>query len=122
VEGRFKRYGHFEYDTENEIERYKVLAERLRPYVIDIVVYMHKAVTESKRVLVKGANVLRLDLNFGTYVFVTSSSTSIGGVCIGLGNLPKMIGKAIGVVKAYTTRVGGGPFPTGVDLSVLLAY
>ena len=53
-----------------------------------------------------------LDLDFGTYPYVTSSSTAIGGVCTGLGIPPKMIGHAIGVVKAYTTRVGGGPFPT----------
>lgn len=112
VEGRFKRYGHFEYDTEGEIERYKVLAERLRPYVVDSVVYMHKAIAAGKRVLVEGANALMLDLDFGTYPYVTSSSTSIGGVCTGLGIPPKMIGKTIGVVKAYTTRVGGGPFPS----------
>ena len=53
-----------------------------------------------------------LDLDFGTYPYVTSSSTTIGGVCIGLGIPPKKIGVAIGVVKAYTTRVGGGPFPS----------
>ncbi|KII88327.1 hypothetical protein PLICRDRAFT_175926 [Plicaturopsis crispa FD-325 SS-3] len=112
VEGRFKRYGHFEYDTEGEIERYKVLAERLRPYVIDSVVYIHQALASGKKVLVEGANALMLDLDFGTYPFVTSSSTTIGGVCTGLGIPPKAIGKTIGVMKAYTTRVGGGPFPT----------
>jgi adenylosuccinate synthase len=112
VEGRFKRYGHFEYDTEGEIQRYKELAERLRPYVIDSVVYIHQAISSGKKVLVEGANALMLDLDFGTYPFVTSSSTAIGGVCTGLGIPPKMIGQAIGVVKAYTTRVGGGPFPT----------
>ncbi|EMD38047.1 hypothetical protein CERSUDRAFT_113196 [Gelatoporia subvermispora B] len=112
VEGRFKRYGHFEYDTEGEIVRYKALAERLRPYVIDSVVYVHKALAEGKKVLVEGANALMLDLDFGTYPFVTSSSTAIGGVCTGLGIPPKKIGKTIGVIKAYTTRVGGGPFPT----------
>ncbi|KAL9715469.1 Adenylosuccinate synthase [Leucoagaricus gongylophorus] len=112
VEGRYKRYGHFEYDTEGEIERYKGLAERLRPYVVDSVVYMHKAIATGKRVLVEGANALMLDLDFGTYPFVTSSSTSVGGVCTGLGIPPKMIGRTIGVMKAYTTRVGGGPFPT----------
>jgi adenylosuccinate synthase len=53
-----------------------------------------------------------LDLDFGTYPYVTSSSTTIGGVCTGLGIPPKAIGHTIGVVKAYTTRVGGGPFPT----------
>ncbi|TFK23454.1 adenylosuccinate synthase [Coprinopsis marcescibilis] len=112
VEGRFKRYGHFEYDTEGEIKRYKQLAERLRPYVVDSVEFVHKAINDGKKVLVEGANALMLDLDFGTYPFVTSSSTSIGGVCTGLGIPPKMIGKAIGVVKAYTTRVGAGPFPT----------
>ena len=62
--------------------------------------------------MVEGANALMLDLDFGTYPYVTSSSTAIGGVCTGLGIPPKMIGHVIGVVKAYTTRVGGGPFPT----------
>jgi len=112
VEGRFKRYGHFEYDTEGEILRYQELAERLRPYVIDSVVYLHEAIAVGKKVLVEGANALMLDLDFGTYPYVTSSSTTIGGVCTGLGIPPKMIGYTIGVVKAYTTRVGGGPFPT----------
>ncbi|KAL1703316.1 Adenylosuccinate synthetase [Schizophyllum commune] len=112
VEGRFKRYGHFEYDTEGEIERYKQLAERLRPHVIDSVAYIHRAISSGKHVLVEGANALMLDIDFGTYPFVTSSSTTIGGVCTGLGIPPKLIGKTIGVVKAYTTRVGGGPFPT----------
>lgn len=134
VEGRFKRYGHFEYDTEGEILRYKVcyiayyivsgqvltgfllkvLAERLKPYVIDTLTYLHTALSSSppKRVLVEGANALMLDLDFGTYPFVTSSSTTIGGVCTGLGINPRQIGKVVGVVKAYTTRVGGGPFPS----------
>jgi len=112
VEGRFKRYGHFEYDTEGEIQRYKVLAERLRPYVTDSLVYIHQALSEGKKVLVEGANAVMLDLDFGTYPFVTSSSASVGGVCTGLGIPPKMIRNVVGVVKAYTTRVGGGPFPT----------
>ncbi|KAG6841394.1 hypothetical protein C0991_011558 [Blastosporella zonata] len=111
VDGRFKRYGHFEYDTEGEILRYKALSERLRPYVIDSLAYLHQSLAENKKVLVEGANALMLDLDFGTYPFVTSSSTAIGGVCTGLGIPPKQIGKVIGVVKAYTTRVGGGPFP-----------
>jgi adenylosuccinate synthase len=112
VEGRFKRYGHFEYDTEGEILRYKKLAERLKPYVVDSVAYIHKAISSDQRVLVEGANALLLDIDFGTYPFVTSSSTSVGGVCTGLGIPPKLIGKTIGVIKAYTTRVGAGPFPT----------
>ena len=66
-----------------------------------------------------------LDLDFGTYPYVTSSSTNIGGVCTGLGIPPKMIGLAIGVVKAYTTRVGGGPFPSeqlNVSVSSQVVY
>ncbi|KAH9917623.1 Adenylosuccinate synthetase [Fomitopsis serialis] len=105
VEGRFKRYGHFEYDTEGEIVRYKALAERLRPYVIDSVTYIHQGPR-------RRANALMLDLDFGTYPYVTSSATAVGGVCTGLGIPPKKIGTVIGVMKAYTTRVGGGPFPT----------
>ncbi|KAG2337963.1 Adenylosuccinate synthetase, partial [Suillus weaverae] len=112
VEGRFKRYGHFEYDTEGEIARYEVLAQRLKPFVVDSVEYIHSALAARKKVLVEGANALMLDLDFGTYPYVTSSSTTIGGVCTGLGIPPKVIGHTIGVIKAYTTRVGGGPFPT----------
>lgn len=76
--------------------------------------YIHNALrsTPPKRILVEGANALMLDIDFGTYPFVTSSSTTIGGVCTGLGIPPRKIQKVIGVVKAYTTRVGGGPFPT----------
>ncbi|KAF8329047.1 AMPSase 1 [Amanita rubescens] len=112
VEGRFKRYGYFEFDTEGEIERYKILALRLKPHIIDSVSYIHSAISSGKRILVEGANALLLDIDFGTYPFVTSSSTTIGGVCTGLGIPPKFISNTIGVVKAYTTRVGGGPFPT----------
>lgn len=112
VEGRYKRYGQFEYDTEGEIVRYQQLATRLKPYVVDSVTYIHSALKAEKRILVEGANALMLDIDFGTYPYVTSSSTTIGGVCTGLGIPPKLIGNTIGVVKAYTTRVGGGPFPT----------
>jgi adenylosuccinate synthase len=88
------------------------LAERLRPFVIDSVVYIHEALATSKRILVEGANALMLDIDYGTYPYVTSSSTTVGGICTGLGIPPRRIGKVIGVIKAYTTRVGGGPFPT----------
>ncbi|SOV07021.1 Adenylosuccinate synthetase [Ustilago sp. UG-2017a] len=112
VEGRFKRYGHFEYDTEGEIARYRAFAERLRPHIVDGVTFIHTALAQNRKVLVEGANALFLDLDFGTYPFVTSSSTSIGGVLTGLGIPPTAIGDVIGVMKAYTTRVGMGPFPT----------
>ncbi|OWZ73479.1 adenylosuccinate synthetase [Cryptococcus neoformans] len=112
VEGRFKRYGHFEFDTEGEIEMYLAFAERLRPFIVDGPTFMHNALSSGKRVLVEGANALMLDLDYGTYPFVTSSSTSIGGVVSGLGISPSAIKRVVGVIKAYTTRVGGGPFPT----------
>lgn len=112
VEGRFKRYGHFEYDTEGEIARYRAFAERLRPHIVDGVTFIHTALAQNRKVLVEGANALFLDIDFGTYPFVTSSSTSIGGVLTGLGLPPTAIGDVIGVMKAYTTRVGMGPFPT----------
>ncbi|KAF9021602.1 hypothetical protein BGZ52_001614 [Haplosporangium bisporale] len=112
VANKHKRYGAFDYDVEAEIARYKILAEKLKPYVIDSVYYMNKAIKGNKKVLVEGANALMLDLDWGTYPYVTSSNTTIGGVCTGLGIPPQTITKVVGVVKAYTTRVGGGPFPT----------
>lgn len=73
---------------------------------------MHQALREGKKVLIEGANAAMLDIDFGTYPYVTSSNCSIGGVCTGLGLPPSYIGEVVGVVKAYTTRVGDGPFPT----------
>lgn len=72
------------------------------------------------KVLVEGANAAMLDIDFGTYPFVTSSNCSIGGVCTGLGLPPRKIGDVYGVVKAYTTRVGDGPFPTE-QLNVIIS-
>ena len=112
VESRKKRYGDFDYDSEAELARYKEYAEKLRPFVVDNVSFMTKAFAEKKNVLIEGANALMLDLDFGTYPYVTSSNTSIGGVCTGLGIPPTKIKEIFGVVKAYTTRVGAGPFPT----------
>ncbi|KAJ3113097.1 hypothetical protein HK098_007830 [Nowakowskiella sp. JEL0407] len=112
LEGEKKRYGGFDYDLDKELERYKEFRERLRPYVVDSVLYVNRALAEGKKVLVEGANAIMLDLDFGTYPYVTSSNTGIGGVCTGLGLPPNKVGKTYGVVKAYTTRVGAGPFPT----------
>uniref|UniRef100_A0A182XK78 Adenylosuccinate synthetase n=1 Tax=Anopheles quadriannulatus TaxID=34691 RepID=A0A182XK78_ANOQN len=93
-------------------EKYREYAERLRPLVRDSVSYLHTSLKEGKSVLVEGANAAMLDIDFGTYPYVTSSNCSIGGVLTGLGLPPQSIGEVIGVVKAYTTRVGDGPFPT----------
>jgi adenylosuccinate synthase len=112
VANRKKRYGDFDYNVEDELARYRVYAEKLRPLVIDTVPFVNAAIADGKRVLVEGANAAMLDIDFGTYPYVTSSNTTIGGVCTGLGVAPSRLGNVIGVVKAYTTRVGGGPFPT----------
>lgn len=80
--------------------------------IVDSVYEINQALKEGKKVLVEGANAPMLDVDFGTYPFVTSSSASIGGICTGLGVSPHKIGTVYGIVKAYTTRVGEGSFPT----------
>ncbi len=80
--------------------------------LIDAEYFIHQGLASGKRVLAEGAQGTMLDIDFGSYPFVTSSNTSIGGVCTGLGVNPKNIGDVIGVFKAYCTRVGSGPFPT----------
>ncbi|KAM9917482.1 hypothetical protein OXX59_009311 [Metschnikowia pulcherrima] len=112
IDSRYKRYGEFEYDTAAELAQYEKYRETLRPFVVDSVDFMHKAIAENKKILVEGANALMLDLDFGTYPYVTSSATGIGGVLTGLGIPPRTIRNVYGVVKAYTTRVGEGPFPS----------
>jgi adenylosuccinate synthase len=87
-------------------------AQRLSPYVVDGVAYIHERLARDKRVLIEGAQGSLLDVGYGTYPYVTSSHTIAGGACIGLGIGPTAIGRVIGVVKAYCTRVGAGPFPS----------
>eukprot|EP00249_Psilotum_nudum_P005174 c18638_g1_i1 orf=340-2001(-) len=109
------RFEGFKYDDlllNVELERYKVFAERVEPYIADTVHYINEAYRQKKRILVEGGQATMLDVDFGTYPFVTSSNPSAGGICTGLGLAPKCIGDVIGVVKAYCTRVGQGPFPT----------
>lgn len=86
--------------------------ERLRPYITDTSVVLNDAIDEGSRVLFEGAQGVMLDIDHGTYPFVTSSNPIAGGVCIGSGVGPTKIHQVIGVAKAYTTRVGDGPFPT----------
>ena len=105
-------YGGFEYDVAGEQERFRKYAETIKPWVTDTVSLLNNALNEGKSVLAEGANACLLDLDFGTYPYVTSSSTTVGGVATGLGVAPQKLGSVIGVVKAYTTRVGAGPFPT----------
>lgn len=80
--------------------------------VVDAIDFMHKAIKDGKRIIAEGANATMLDIDFGTFPFVTSSNTTVGGVCTGLGVPPQSIKTTIGIMKAYTTRVGGGPFPS----------
>ncbi len=87
-------------------------AERIVPHVRDTVLLLHQELRAGKRVLGEGAQGSLLDVNFGTYPYVTSSVTIAGGACSGLGFGPKEVEHVIGVCKAYQTRVGGGPFPT----------
>jgi adenylosuccinate synthase len=86
--------------------------ERMRPWVKDVSLYLAESMTQGKNVLFEGAQATLLDIDHGTYPFVTSSNASVGGVCTGLGVAPKAIGGVLGVAKAYTTRVGEGPLPT----------
>jgi adenylosuccinate synthase len=88
--------------------------ERLRPWAADTSLALHQAIAAGRRVLFEGAQATLLDIDHGTYPFVTSSNASIGGVCTGLGIPPRAIGGVLGVAKAYTTRVGEGPLPTEV--------
>jgi adenylosuccinate synthase len=86
--------------------------ERMRPWVSDISLFLAKSVAAGKRVMFEGAQATLLDIDHGTYPFVTSSNASVGGVCTGLGVPPRAIDGVLGVAKAYTTRVGEGPLPT----------
>ncbi|OIW05203.1 hypothetical protein TanjilG_19834 [Lupinus angustifolius] len=109
---RFKDFKYGPDVLKKEVENYKRYAERLEPFIADTVHVMNDAIAHKKKILVEGGQATMLDIDFGTYPFVTSSSPSAGGICTGLGIAPRAIGDLIGVVKAYTTRVGSGPFPT----------
>jgi adenylosuccinate synthase len=93
-------------------DAYMACVERLRPYITDTSVVLNEAIDQGSRVLFEGAQGVMLDIDHGTYPFVTSSNPIAGGVCIGSGVGPTKINQVIGVAKAYTTRVGDGPFPT----------
>ncbi|XP_033000274.1 adenylosuccinate synthetase isozyme 2 isoform X2 [Lacerta agilis] len=109
-------YPTLEIDIEGELKRLKGYTERLKPMVRDGVYFMYEALHgPPKKILVEGANAALLDIDFGTYPFVTSSNCTVGGVCTGLGMPPQNVGEVYGVVKAYTTRVGIGAFPTEQD-------
>jgi adenylosuccinate synthase len=88
------------------------LAKSILPHVVDGVDYLQAALASGKRILAEGAQGSMLDVNYGSYPYVTSSSTIAGGACTGLGVGPRTVGNVVGIAKAYCTRVGGGPFPS----------
>ncbi|MDP5276057.1 adenylosuccinate synthase [Chengkuizengella axinellae] len=108
-------YGDQPLDVESILTQYKDFADKIRPYVTDTSVVLNDLIDEDKKVLFEGAQGVMLDIDQGTYPFVTSSNPSAGGVCIGSGVGPTKINQVIGVAKAYTTRVGDGPFPTELN-------
>mmetsp|Transcript_2650 Transcript_2650/g.3811 ORF Transcript_2650/g.3811 Transcript_2650/m.3811 type:complete len:422 (-) Transcript_2650:53-1318(-) len=109
-----KEHYNLEHDIDEEVSRFiNVYREKLIPMLVDGVKFIHeKLENPTNHILLEGANAVMLDIDFGTYPFVTSSSPCIGGACTGLGLPPRAIGNVHAVVKAYTTRVGAGPFPT----------
>eukprot|EP01017_Pseudomicrothorax_dubius_P042228 TRINITY_DN6866_c0_g1_i2.p2 TRINITY_DN6866_c0_g1~~TRINITY_DN6866_c0_g1_i2.p2 ORF type:complete len:434 (-),score=146.08 TRINITY_DN6866_c0_g1_i2:2685-3986(-) len=103
-----------EVDRNAELQALQQYRDRLisQGMIQDTILLMNRALNQDKRILVEGANAVMLDLDFGTYPYVTSSSTTVGGIMTGLGIPPSRIQTTIGIVKAYTTRVGEGPFPS----------
>jgi len=98
---RFKDFKYGPDVLREEVEKYKRYAERLEPYIADTVHVMNEAITQKKKILVEGGQATMLDIDFGTYPFVTSSSPSAGGICTGLGIAPRVIGDLVGVVSEY---------------------
>jgi len=107
-----RRYRGTTLDAEQVFREIAPLVERLGPFITDTTNFINNAVREGRSVLVEGAQATLLDVDHGTYPFVTSSSTTSGGACVGLGLAPQKISGVLGIVRTYTTRVGEGPFPT----------
>jgi len=112
-------YGAKALDTEAIIAEYQEFDRRIAPFIKDTSVFLNQAIKRGDRILLEGAQGTLLDVDFGTYPYVTSSNPSAGGALTGLGIGPKHIDKVIGVIKAYSTRVGNGPLPT--ELSAEMA-
>lgn len=99
-------------DPEEMVKLYTPMVKALMPYVTDTIQFLHENLEAKKSILFEGAQATMLDIDFGTYPFVTSSNPTAGGACTGSGVPPRAIDRVIGVLKLYTTRVGEGPFPT----------
>ncbi len=107
----FKAYGFKGFSFTEIYEQYQKFGERLKRYICDCSAVLNRAISEKKNILFEGAQGTLLDIDYGTYPYVTSSNTIAGGACAGAGIAPTSIDEIIGVAKAYTTRVGEGPFP-----------
>jgi len=103
------------FDKQEAVAIYTAAAEKLKPYIADTISLLNRAVRANEAILCEGAQGTMLDIDFGTYPFVTSSSATAGGACTGTGIPPQRIDTVLGVIKAYTTRVGEGPFPTELN-------
>ena len=99
-------------DVDDIVRRYDDYAERLVPHLADTVNMLHDALDDGASILLEGAQATFLDIDHGTYPYVTSSNPTAGGACAGSGIGPRDITRVVGIAKAYTTRVGAGPFPT----------
>ena len=110
-----KYYGQPEVDADRTVDQYLKIAPRIKLLVADTTTYLEKRLRAGENILAEGAQGTLLDVDFGTYPYVTSSNASVGGVCTGLGIGPQWLDEIYGVAKAYTTRVGEGPFPTEMD-------
>jgi adenylosuccinate synthase len=111
-------YGKTRFDPGQLFDAYLRFGQRLAERITNGPVLINQNIRDGKSIMFEGAQATMLDIDHGTYPFVTSSNCTIGGVCTGLGVAPKHIHQVIGVAKAYTTRVGGGPFPTELDDAV----
>ena len=105
-------YDHEPLDYEAVLAEYEGYADRLRPYVCDTIALVNREIDEGRKILFEGAQATMLDIDYGTYPYVTASHPVSGGITVGAGVAPKRIDTVVGVVKAYCTRVGAGPFPT----------
>ncbi len=107
-----KVYGETKIDVDAIIAEYQEFDEKIDEYITDTSLYLNTALKEGKRIIAEGAQGALLDVDHGTYPFVTSSNPTSGGACTGLGIPPTSVDSILGIVKAYSTRVGNGPFPT----------
>lgn len=110
-----KIYGASELDVEQIVSEYQEFDKKMDPYIKDVSVFINESLEKNKNILLEGAQGTLLDIDFGTYPYVTSSNPTSGGACAGIGIGPTRINSVMGVIKAYTTRVGMGPFPTEVS-------